>query len=633
MPLTNLNRRLDRQVRFGGSQKKFNLKKFFIRLVLVLIFLFVVLYLPLRGVYSSAKKMSASAKALNDAVKRENLDDIRAQVKELKNADSSLNTSLKFLIWLRIIPYVGGYYADVTHFAKASVYSLSAVEKITDSLDPYKVELGFNGVPSPGQDRIAQMVKVLDKIIPQIDKFEPDLKMAADEVKSVDVEKYPENLGKYHLRSQIDTLKNFITGADYAVTQAKDAIMVAPSALGEPTPKTYLLIFQNDKELRPTGGFMTAYAFLKLDKGRISSSTSDDIYRLDEKLLEVCKSRICPLTPPDPIAKYLPEANGKPRTAWSMRDSNLSPDIPTAMQQFEKMYSFLPDAQVFDGIILIDTHVVEELIKVTGPIDIFGTSYSADFDKRCNCPNVIYELENYAQIIEKGEQDRKAILGTLMQQLLARSLGASTDKMPEFINAGVKLASNKDIIFYMKDPKVQDALMKLDWTGQIKNSAFDYLHINDANFAGGKSNLYVEQSVLLDIKTDSSGKVTNKLTIDYKNPQKYDSWLNQRNRDYVRIYVPKGSKLVSSKGSDVKVTTIDEELGKTVFEAFIEVRPQNSRTLEFEYTLPNNISGKDYPILVQKQPGKRAFDYEIKINGKSKQKFTLDADKDLKLQI
>jgi hypothetical protein len=378
---------------------------------------------------------------------------------------------------------------------------------------------------------------------------------------------------------------------------------------------------------------MTAYAFMKFDKGHISSSTSDDIYRLDERLLEICKSRVCPLTPPEPIAKYLPEANGKPRTAWSMRDSNLSPDVPTSMRQFESMYAYLGKNESFDGIILIDTHVVEELIKITGPIEVFGTQYSADFDKRCNCPNVIFELENYAQIIEKGENDRKAILGTLMQQIMARSLGSSTDKLPEFINAGVQLAGSKHILFYMHDSNTQSALTSLGWTGDIKQTKGDYLNVNNSNFAGGKSNLYVEQDSLLEINIDSSGKVKNKLTLNYKNDQKYNIWLNGINRDYVRVYVPKGAKLINSKGSDVAVTTIPEELGKTVFEAFIQIRPQNSRTLTLEYELPEKLTGKEYPILLQKQPGTKDFKYTIKINGKQKDSFNLNQDKDLKLSI
>ena len=630
MPFINLNRTIDSKTNLHKSKKK-NARKIAIRILLILLVLFAVVYLPLRGAYSAAKRMVSASRAVSEAVKNENLDDIRSNLRLMKSANDDLNGSLAWLFWVRAVPYIGNFYADAKHFASAAQSELTAANMIADSLDPYKTELGFTGSPTPGIDRLTQFVKILDKITPQLDKIQPYLKKARAEVSSIDVSKYPESFGKTPLKSRIDVAKNFIIGADIAISDHRDALSIAPSALGQPTPKTYLLIFQNDKELRATGGFMTAYAFLTFNGGHISSTTSDDIYRLDEKLLERCRSVICPLTPPDPIVRFLPEANGKPKSAWSMRDSNLSPDVPTSMQSFEKMYSYLPNAEKFDGIILIDTNVVEQLIKITGPIEVYGTTYSADFDKRCNCPNVIYGLESYAQIIEKGEQGRKAILGQLMQQLLARSLGASADKMPEFINAGIKLANSKHILMYMHDNQTQDALARLNWTGQIQSFNGDYLHINDSNFAGGKSNLYVNQEVTLD-KVVKDGRVVNKLTINYSNTQKYGIWLNAINRDYVRVYVPRGSRLISSKGSEVQVGTFDE-LGKTVFDAFIQVRPQNSLTLQFEYEVPGDFGDKNYPLLIQKQPGSKDFLYTIKVNGQQRAKFNLSSDQNLNLAV
>lgn len=635
MSFVNLNKKLDRDERFDKT--KIRRGRRWVKILLYLGLIFILLYVPIRGAYTSAKNISSLARSTNDAAKRENLDDIIKNLKEIKKSDDRLNFYLNMMFWVRFIPFIGDYYGDIKHFAKASQYELNAVLKLTDYLYPYKTEIGFSGQPTPGENRVSQLTKILNKSLPKLSDIEPDLKKASKEVSSVVTGKYPENIGKVRVKSKVEAAKNFITGAHFAVTEARDALEIAPSALGEPSIKNYLLIFQNDKELRPTGGFMTAYAFLKLDKGKVSTSTSDDIYRLDEKLLSVCRSKICPLKPPEPIMKYLPEVTGKPRTAWSMRDSNISPDLPTAAKEFERMYQLLGEGLPFDGIIYIDTKVVEELIKITGSVEVFGTTFTSNQDKRCNCPNVIYELENYAQIVERGEQDRKAILGTLMQQILARALGSSLDRLPEFINSGAQLATSKHIMFYMHDGHTQDALTKLNWTGQIKSTdgdlpagRQDYLHINDSNFAGGKSNLYVEEEVDLNIE-EKNGKLVHKLVILYKNPQKYDSWLNQRNRDYVRIYVPKGSKLLSSKGSDVTVTTIEEELGKTVFEAFVEVRPQNSRKLEFEYEV--SVKGDNLPMLIQKQPGTKDHKYEVKAGGKKQADFKLDSDKYLKLSI
>lgn len=580
-------------------------------------------FLGFRGVFSHGKGIIA-------AYKMQQFENLQKEVAETKNNLQTANISLSFLFWLRAIPILGGYYSDIKGLTAAAVEELKTLDTILSEISSAKAELGFDGNPKSGPDRVTQAVVILNKSLPYFSKVEGNLNRAADWVKNIDTSKYPEKIRGKAVKKNIELAKNFILGVGVAVGEGKEALSIAPKLLGVGESKSYLLLFQNDKEIRPTGGFITAYATLSIKNGQITATTSDDIYRLDEKLLDVCLRKICPLTPPLPIVKYLPEVSGKPRTAWSMRDSNISPDVPTAALEFERMYQMLGEGLPFDGIIYIDSQVVEELIEVTGPIDIFGTRYSSEIDKRCNCPNVIYELESYAEIAAKGEKDRKAILGVLMQQILSKSVGADIEKLPQLIETIAILANDKHFMFYMHDDKTQKALSALNWTGEIKNFDGDYLHINDSNFAGGKSNLYVEQTVTQEISVKGEG-VRKKIIIEYKNPQPFGIWLNGINRDYVRLYVPKGSKLVSAKGSESEVATI-EDLGKTVFEAFIQVRPQNSRKLEIEYTVPYKPQG-EYRMLIQKQPGAKDFHYIIKINGSTKTDFKLDRDKEFNFDL
>ncbi len=621
MPFTNLNK-------YPKKPKRTGLKRAAVILVIVIIALIV----PSFFIFIGLKEASSHAKLIGTSYKDQNFDQLQNEVSATKGGLQKTNIALNFLFWLRIIPIVGGYYLDAKGFVSAGVEALIAVDSLLNNLSSSKVELGFDGYPKSGPDRTSQAVKILNKSLPYLDKVQGNLNKAADDVKNIDVNKYPETFKGKTLKKNLEVAKNFIMGASVAIRDGKQALMVAPNALGIPSAKNYLLLFQNDNEIRATGGFLTAYATLTINNGQVSTSTSDDIYRLDEKLLNVCLTKICPLTPPAPIVKYLPETSGKARSAWSMRDSNLSPDVPTSAKQFETMYSLLGEGLPFDGIIYIDTQVVEQLIEITGPINVFDTEYSAKLDKRCNCPNVIYELEAYAQIAAKGEKDRKAVLGVLMQQIMARSLGADIEKLPQLIQTIATLANHKHVMFYMHDLKLQQALSQLNWTGEIKSYEGDYLHINDSNFAGGKSNLYVEQTVTQEINTQKDGTVNKKITIEYKNPQPFGVWLNGINRDYVRFYVPKGSKLISSKGSEVPVTTIEDDLGKTVFEAFIQVRPQNSRKLEIEYTTAYKPSGQ-YKLLIQKQPGAKNFEYKIKLNGSTKADFKLEQDREFSFGI
>ena len=629
--MINLNRKMDSNNSYRRYSKNSRPGgKFFLRVFFILLFLAIIIGAPLKFAYDGVKETQVHIGAIASAYQNQNFGQLVSETKSARDSIKKVDNSLTFLIWLKAIPFIGGYYGDIKNLTSASVDELSALNTLLTELKSFEKELGFLGTPVAGQDRITQAINILEKSYEFLPKMEKDLKNAKEKVEGIDENKYPEDFRGLKAQNIIRTIKGFYTGAYIATTSSKDALEIAPSALGQNKTKNYLLLFQNDKEIRATGGFLTAYAFLKIDKGQINATTSDDIYRLDERLLGTCQSKVCPLAPPAPIIKYLPEVDGKPRQAWSMRDSNLSPDVSTSAKEFERMYGYLGQGLPFDGIIYIDSQVVEELIEVTGEIEVFGTPFSSKLDHRCNCPNVIYELESYAEIASKGEQDRKAILGVLMQQMLVKLIGADTEKIPQFLETVVRLANHKHIMFYMHDGKTQSALSKLNWIGEIKEYGGDYLHINDSNFAGGKSNIYLEEKVTQEIKV-SGGKVTKKITVEYKNPQKHDTWLNGINRSYVRFYVPLGSKLVSSKGSDNPVTTI-EDLGKTVFEAFVVTRPDNSRKLEIEYEIPYSPKG-EYELMVQKQPGAKDFEYIIKINGSTKENFKLDMDKEFKFDI
>lgn len=126
------------------------------------------------------------------------------------------------------------------------------------------------------------------------------------------------------------------------------------------------------------------------------------------------------------------------------------------------------------------------------------------------------------------------------------------------------------------------------------------------------------------IDRNNDGTIVKTITIEYKNPHKPSNCdleagqlcLNALLRDWIRIYVPKGSELISSQGSEVKIITT-EDLGKTVFEGFITVKPLGFAVYTLKYKLPFKIKNDGtLPLLIQKQPGTSGNEYIIKVNGK-----------------
>jgi hypothetical protein len=87
------------------------------------------------------------------------------------------------------------------------------------------------------------------------------------------------------------------------------------------------------------------------------------------------------------------------------------------------------------------------------------------------------------------------------------------------------------------------------WAGRVKETSCDYLMIVDTNIAGGKSDRFLEKnySLLTEIKED--GSVVNKLRIERdRSDEEWSMFSGLRNVDWLRVYVPLGSKLIKAYG-------------------------------------------------------------------------------------
>jgi hypothetical protein len=303
---------------------------------------------------------------------------------------------------------------------------------------------------------------------------------------------------------------------------------------------------------------------------------------------------------------------------------NLSPDFKVSMDTFTSHYRDIPGIQRFDGIIAMDTELPVAILKIIGPIGVGGWgNFSAENDPHCDCPQVIYALEN---IITKPtyaiREDRKAVLGPLMHSLMANAMGSPKSLWPQLLNAGIGAIKQKHVMFYFPVQETQNLAEAMNAAGRIVEFDGDYLHINDSNFGGAKSNLFIKEGVEEEIELGTDGKVKKTVSISYENNHEASNCnleagqlcLNGLYRDWVRIYVPKGAVLESVVGSEVEAKT-SEDLGKTVFEAFFTMRPKSSSKLVFKYSLPGTYKSP-YPYLIQKQPGKDVYNHEVLFNGK-----------------
>jgi hypothetical protein len=613
-----------------------------------IIFLFLI-YNAVVGflIYRKGMVLAESVGKLIDSAKSQDLATIKAKIDDTRNSLSNFNSSYKLIAWERFVPFVGPFISDVGHGITAGQAGLDAGEIVLVTVQPYADLLGLKGgeeavlAAKTGeqttQERIDFVLKTLPDILPKIDLISGKVKIVQEELSQIDPDRYPEKFRGQSVKPQIANVQNLVNETATFIVNGKPFLESAPYLLGMDSPRIYLILFQNDKEIRPTGGFMTAYAIMTVNKAKFNPVASSDIYTLDAQYRPS-------ILAPDPIVEYIkgPYVLSK---NWRLRDMNWSPDFAASM---EMVLPAMKQAGIssIDGVIAVDTQVLVNLLDVIGPIGVPGFgNFSTKINPECNCAEVIHDLEAFADVEgpivwdpvsgkivyrPPHSDNRKKIIGPLMNSILANALGQPKDKLPDLLQAAFKSLIEKHVLFYLLDNKTEAAAADFGVGGTIKNYAGDYLHINDANLGGRKSNLYAYEEVEQNISVGRDGTVTKTLTITYKNPEKQDGWLNSILPNWVRVYVPKGSTLITSEGLEEKVDPY-EDLGKTVFAGFFQLRPEGVSKVTFQYTLPFKVSG-EYKILIQKQPGTDGFLYIVNL-GKHSEEFFLKTDKEIKIGL
>lgn len=629
-----------RKLEFGGT-RRFDLSRLRNRRVYtgaLIIFVIVVILIIIPGIITliSARRTYAQVKATLDAVKNQNIELADKELDKTRDALEDTQSKLRLLFVLRFIPGPNIYYNDATHLVKAGFYGLDAADIFIESVKPYADVLGLKGqgsfVGGSAQQRIETAVKTFDKVTPRIDDIAKSLDLARVEIDHVNPSHYPGFIAGGKVKNTMLTLRTLADDGTTLINEAKPLIKVLPSLLGEPKEKKYLIIFQNDKELRPTGGFLTAYAIFKVNKGIITVERSEDIYVLDDSISKKEKA-------PEPILTYLPKVPD-----FNLRDTNLSPDFQESMKTFRELYETAERYVEVDGIIALDTHVLVSVMNILGDIQVGGKTYSVKVDPRCDCPQVIYELEESADrpIQDFRSATRKSIIGELMYEIMNKAFSSSPKLYwGPLIQTAFTEIGQKHILFSLNNKDAQAGILSVNAGGKIVDFDGDYFHLNEANFGGAKSNLFTDQKVEQKYSVSGDGTITKTVTVNYKNPHEPSDCnlergalcLNAPWRDWFRVYVPKGAKLKDSSGSEVKMKTYDD-LGKTVFEGFLTVRPLGIGRLTLIYTLPFKLEkGSPLPFMIQKQPGTTEDEYTIVVNGKTKEKFILDRDTTLSLDL
>lgn len=352
---------------------------------------------------------------------------------------------------------------------------------------------------------------------------------------------------------------------------------------GFPFTQNYLVVFQNDAERRPTGGFITAFATLRFRAG-IPFFEFGNVY--DEKLIQKNSS------PPDPFVAELLAGDFYP--GHGFRDGNLDADFPTSARELIRLYKLgFPDAE-FDGVIALDFTAFENLAQKLSP-EIAGEA------------GLFAALENQIQNIDLHDpsqiQNRKNFLAEVAKNLIKKAIFHPKIASEIFLES----LKSKHVLFYFIDPKIQKIVIEKNWGGVLPNPEnSDLLAIVEGNFGGMKSSRYLVRDIFYDVEFSENDHgelaATANLKIQLAHRGDAAEPISGYYKSLWRIFVPQNSQKISGS-----LDRIVDSAAHKIFDKIVEMNPAESREINLKYSLPIVIhaDGK-YNLKFVKQAGSSA---------------------------
>ncbi len=393
---------------------------------------------------------------------------------------------------------------------------------------------------------------------------------------------------------------------------------VLPEVLGYTKEKTYLILFQNNGELRPTGGFIGSVGELRVHNGQVEDFTIQDVYDIDGQI----KTHV---EPPFVVRRYL-------QPHLYLRDSNFSLDFQETATTAALLYKE-GGGHVVDGVIAIDYDVLKKIIEITGPLHL--PTYNKTIDEKNGFDFIQSTIQD---TFTPGNSQKKGILSEVFAQIVFKL--ENTQTVFKIATALPKLIEEKHILFAFKDPLLQEIFTVQKYGGTIettgtsdKNTLYDYFSVNEANIGVNKANIQISRSVSL-IQKMSSSAITTIATLTLDNTKGDEPY-----KVFIQFIAPEDSSFRSlvingkntpttpaitssrlyespsfSLPKDTELIT-EEYKDKTIFGFIytVEAGKKDSLSLQYSRDISLPTESFEYDMTYQKQPGTSAYPFELSL--------------------
>lgn len=347
--------------------------------------------------------------------------------------------------------------------------------------------------------------------------------------------------------------------------------------------KTYLILIQNSGELRPTGGFIESLAFLTVESGKLLDLEFISVYTADSQLQGQVE-------PPLPIKTHLNQ------TSWYLRDSNWDADFPAAARQAE-WFIGKEFNRPLAGTLTINLYFLRDLLAALGPLEVTA------LDQTFTADNLFDRLQHSRQ---------PDLLLQLFQAVSTKITQAALPDRVKLISALIDSLRERQLLIAPLDPQATALVAGQRWDGGLAHPAPDFLAIREANLGVNQANLFIRRNLHYRLRAFKEDNLVATVLLNYDNTSPSAAWPAGAYKNYLRLYLPLGSKLqqvtVNQQSLPLTDLSLSVDHGRAVIGFLLAVPVQEQRTVEVTYQLPFQLNfdtdhRASYSLFISKQSG------------------------------
>jgi hypothetical protein len=343
----------------------------------------------------------------------------------------------------------------------------------TDALPPVVAlskEINLNTF-SPHDGKID--LKAISKIAPSVATASKALDSAQKQLNGIKADSL-----LVPLRGPVQTVQFNVDNAQSAAYSSNLAARLLPKMLGGSGTRHYLLLIQNNAEVRSTGGISGSYAILKAKGGKLSMGFQGSIQDLKPFAKPVTK-----MTKDE--ASVFP-----PTLVTDIRDANATPDFSRTGQITAAMAE-KGLGQHVDGVISVDPVAMSYILAGTGPVKVGPGAYINQNNAVQILLNTVYLVtpnpvvqdnvfkaaaRNIFNVVKSGKGDSHLVISGLVKAAEENRLmiwSAHADEEKQIAPSGVSGAFSKNggatphIGMYIGDAASTKMEYYLDYTTRV----------------------------------------------------------------------------------------------------------------------------------------------------------------------